>query len=573
MKKTARIQHRLPRPARRAAVGAAALALGAVLPAAVSEGGLARPARRVGAALERVLLVGIGDSLTHGTMDAANYALASQNAYLQKVADKLGEVTRLRFRQPLYDLQEKRLAPYSIPTNLAVDGADVFSIEGLRYHKRGGTPTDVLTTGYLADKALPFQFKDDYDKVLYPINLLAGKDVSQVDAAVWQLTTNAQLTRAQKALVVIWIGNNESSGAALGTGGAPERQPIPFAQIKGELPRALRLLMRFAEQSGEISFAPYTQASIAQQLTEVPDFAAQLGHVLDRLAAESAGSPADVEYLLVTLPYYSSIGYLIDSEDLEFYLRKYDPSYTVPPSFKRVAPQGQPITNPTQGDRVALLTFGMMLSLMATGHPAAEVNTVLENADGTQNDGMVLAEAEQAFIMQRIDAYNAAIFSAAAARGPKVHVVDVGAMLNQVLTGQTPVVVDGLQVSRKWTRGGSFSLDGVHPGYLGQAFIANAVIEALNTSFGFGAATYDLSQVRAADPYADRDGDGWASGPPEVPPGIAELLFLLTDPDDTNAAVQAQIPPDIWARIAGILIGQFRLNAALSAEADRLGLP
>jgi lysophospholipase L1-like esterase len=559
--------------ARRLALGSAAVALALGLGATVSEGALARRASRVGAALERVLLVGIGDSLTHGTMDAANNAVATQNAYLQKIADRLADVTRLRFKQPLYDLQENRQQPYAVPTNLAVDGADVFSIEGYRYYKRGGTAANELTTGFLADKALPFQFKDDYDKVLYPINLLAGKDVSQVDAAVWQLTTGAKLSRAQKAVVVLWIGNNESSGAALGTGGTPERQPIPFDQIKGELPRGLRLLMRFAQRTGEISFAPYTQASIAQQLTEVADFTAQLGHVLDRLATESAGSPADIDYVLLTLPYYSSVGYLIDSEDLEFYLRKYDPAYTVPPSFKRVAPDGQPITNPTQGDRVALLTFGMMVSLMATGHSAADVNAVLQNADGTQNDGMVLSEAEQQFIMQRIDAYNAAIHAAAAAHGPQVHVVDVGTMLNQVLTGQVPVEIDGHPISRKWTRGGSFSLDGVHPGYVGQAFIANAVIQALNDAFGWGAASYDLSQVRAVDPYADHDGDGWAPGPAETPPGIAELLFLLTDPDDANPAVQAQIPADVWDRIAAILIGQFRRSAALAAEADRLGLP
>src|SRR6185436_9651755 len=209
----------------------------------------------------------------------------------------------------------------------------------------------------------------------------------------------------------------------------------------------------------------------------------------------------------------------------------------VPPSFKRVAPDGQPITNPLQGDRVALLTFGFMLSLIGSGHSVAEVNAVLESAPGVQRDGMVLSESEQQFVRARIDAFNASIAAAVATHGPNVHLVDVGGVLNTVLTGQTPVVIDGHQISRKWTRGGSFSLDGVHPGYLGQAFIANEVIAALNSAFGFGAATYDLAQVRAGDPYIDRDGDGWASGPPQTPPGIAELLFLLTDPDDTNAAV------------------------------------
>jgi hypothetical protein len=562
-----------PSPRLRRAVLALLVAGAAAHPAVSGEAATGRRALRQAAdALDRVLLVGLGDSLTHGTMDATNNQVASQNAYLQKVADRLATATSLRFRQPFYDIEEKRLQPFARPTNLGVDGADVFSMEGLRYHKRAGTPTDVPTADFLADKALPFLLKDDYDKVLYPINLLAGQPVSQIDAAVWQLTEGARLARAQKAVGILWIGNNDSSGAALGTGGSPERQPVPFDQIADELPPLLRLLMRFGERTGEVSFAPYTQASIEGVLTDVADFQAQFDHVLDRLTTETAASGAEVHWLVVTLPYYSAVGYLIDSDDLEYYLRKFDPSYTVPPSFKRVAAPGDPITDATKGDRVALLTFGFMVSLMATGHSVAEVNDVLEAPDGQQRDGMVLSEAEQAFVMARIDAFNAAIMASAAAHGPNVHVIDVGGTLNSVLTGQTPVVIDGHQISRKWTRGGSFSLDGVHPGYLGQAFIANLVLEEMSAIFGWSLAPYDLAQVRATDPYVDHDGDGWSLGPPQVAAGFSELLGVLTDPDDDDPAVGAQVPADIWDRIAAVLLGQLRGNAALAREADRLGL-
>jgi hypothetical protein len=533
----------------------------------------AQTLRRAAASLERVMLVGMGDSLTHGTMDAANNAVASQNAYLQKVADRLATVTKLRFRQPLYDIEENRLQPFALPTNLGVDGADSFSIEGLRYHKRAGTTEDVPGADLLSSKTFPFQLESDYQKVLFPINLLAGQPVSQIDAAVWQLTEGARRTRTGKAIGVLWIGNNDSSGAALGTGGTPERQPVPFDQIKGELPPLLRLLMRFGVRTGQVSFEPYTQASIEQVLTDVDDFDAQFNHVLDRLQDETAGSEADVQWLVVTLPYYSSVGYLMDSEDLEYYLRKFNPAYAVPPSFKRVAPDGQPITNPLQGDRVALLTFGFMVALIGSGHSVAEVNAVLETPTGAQRDGMVLSESEQQFIRTRIDAFNASIAAAVAAHGPDMHLVDVGGTLNSVLTGQTPVVIGGQQISRKWTRGGSFSLDGVHPGYLGQAFIANLVLQEIGARFGWSVAPYDLAQIRATDPYVDHDGDGWSVGPPETAPGFAELLGVLTDPDDADDAVQATVPADIWERIAGVLIQQFRTRPALAREADRLGLP
>jgi hypothetical protein len=518
------------------------------------------------------MLAAIGDSLTHGTMDATNNETATRNAYLQRVADRLAAATKLRFSQPFYDLEENRIQPFLVPTNLGVDGSDTFTVEGLRYHKRSGTTEDLPGADLVSSRNWPFQLESDYEKVLFPINRLAGRPVSQIDAAVWQLTEGVRQSRSQKAVAVLWIGNNDSSSASLGTGGTPERQPVPFDQIKSELPPLLRTLMRFGVRSGEISFEPYTQAAIEKVLTEPADFAAQFDHLLDRLQSETAGSSADVQWLVLTLPYYSSVGYLIDSEDLEYYLRKFDPSYTVPPSFKRVTPPGEAITDFVRGDRVALLTFGFMVSLMGSGHSVAEVNAVLERPDGQQNDGMVLSEVEQQFIRTRIDSFNAAIGTAVASHGPQFQLVDVGGELNRVLTGQTPLFINGRQITRKWTRGGSFSLDGVHPGYLGQSFIANMVLDAIGARFGWTLAPYDLSEMWTADRYVDHDGDGWSAGPPAVAAGFAELLSVLTDPDDADPTVQATVPADIWQRIAGVLIKQFRSNVAMAHEADRLGL-
>jgi hypothetical protein len=521
---------------------------------------------------DKWVLVGLGDSLTHGTMNATNNSVNTDNAYLQRVADKLATVLDLRFTQPLYDFTEKRMKPFIIPTNLGVDGADSFTMEGLEYYKRVAATQNVPSTGLVCDRALLTQKADDYDKVLYPINLLARKPVTQVDAAVWTLTEGVKRPRADKALVVLWIGNNESSLAALGGGGAnPQFEPFPFDEVKSELKPAVRYLLSYGERTGQISFQPYTQASIERNLTDLADFTSQLDHLLGRFTSETAGSGAEIEWLVFTLPYYSAVGYLIDSEDLEFYLRKFDPSYTVPASFKRVAPPGQPITDPFQGDRVSLLTFGFMTSLMATGHSVAEVNALLDD-NGQQRDGIVMSEAEERYIMERIDGYNAAIRSVAACYGPKVHVLDVGAYINDAFAGNTPVVVDGHTLSRKWSRGGGFSLDGVHPGYTGQSLIANYVLQQANALFGWNAPQYDLAQVLATDPYFDHDGDGWVAGPNDPAFGITQLLFLLRDTDDTDATSGAQIPADVWDQISNILLHQALGIPALAHEAARVGI-
>ncbi len=500
-----------------------------------------------------LLLVGVGDSLTHGTMDATNNATNTLNAYLQKIAESLATVSTLTFSQPLFDAEENRMDPFKIPTNLGVDGADAFSVEGIEYYQRAGVETSYVTDEYLADALLPSGFKDKYDKVFYPINLKVRKKASMVDSTVWLL--NQYAGQGQPA-VVFWVGNNDSSTAALGEGGKnPTFVPLPYEQVAPELTPLVRTLLRESEEAGDLSFEPYTPASIERNLTVLADFVAQYDHLLARLKSEVSGA-AGAKLFLLTLPYYSSVGYLFDSEDLEFYFRKVNPEYTVPPTFKRVAPPGEPITDPTQGDRISLLTFGLMYALLDSGYSVEYVNEVLEIA-GQQRDGLVLSEAEQASIRARIDGFNATIRAAAATYGSGAHVVEIGDYLNDRLTGKTPVVIGDKVLSRKWVRGNSFSLDGVHPNYTAQALIANFVLETLNAVLGLTAPVYDLEAILGTDPYIDWDGDGFAPGPSTTVSGLAELLFLFKDPDDTSAEIQPVLPPDVWRLISNAILREF----------------
>ncbi len=535
---------------------------------------LAQPATMAMAAAgaPRTGLIGIGDSLTQGTMDATNNQRNTANSYLQKVADSLAGEMVLLFSQPYFDDREKRLSPFLIPTNVAVDGDDIFSLTGLQYYKREGAAANSSSRELLADRLLPGLLKDPYDKVIYPINLFTKKPTSQLDAAIWLLNDGTRLARAERAIVVFWEGNNDSALATLGGGGAnPHFRPLPFHVIKSELKPGLRLLLAWAEKQGVVSFAPYTMAAIERNLTESGDFAVQYEAALDRLLAETAASPVETLVLAITLPYYSAVGYLMDSEDLEFYLRKVEPTYSVPPSFARVTPAGSPITDFLKGDRISLFTFGMMYASLSSGHTVAEVNRILES-NGVQQDGMVLSEEEQRFIMARIDSFNKVIRDAATARAPKVELADVGAFLNDAFLGRNPITVGDRVLTRKWVRGNGFSLDGVHPGYTSHGLIANLVLERLNDLLGISAASHDLETILARDPYIDRDGDGWAPGPDLSPSGITRLLFLLTDPDDTDASVQVSMPDNVWDIISDTLLADLLGIPPLQEEARRLGI-
>jgi hypothetical protein len=524
------------------------------------------------ATLPWTVLISIGDSLTHGTMDATNNYFNSWHAYLQKVSNSIAQVIPLAMKQPFFDLQENRIFPFDIPTNLGVDGSDMFSIEGIEYHKRVGADAPFVSPDLLCDAASPEFFSGKYDKVLFPINLEAGQPVSPLDAGIWLINETLPSFDLHEAFIIFWSGNNDSSLAALGAGGKnPEYQPIPFDVIGSELNPILSLLLAFAEISGQVSFEPYTQSAIERNLTELNHFFFQYLHVLDRLINETASSGVNTELFLLTLPYYSAIGYLFDSEDLEFYLRKVNPGYSVPATFGRVAPAGQPITDPLKGDRISLLTFGMMYALLSTGHSVDDVNQALE-IDGQQRDGLVLSEEEQQFIMSRIDGFNEAIKTAASFFGPNVHVIDIGQFLNNTLTGQIPIIVNDLVFSRKWIRGGGFSFDGVHPSYTGHALVADYVLYHINNILGLNAPLYNLSDIMMNDPYIDQDGDGWASGPGYEGEGITRLLFLLKDPDDSNPDVQVEMPPDVWDIISDVLMSQVLDIPAVQAEAERLGI-
>jgi hypothetical protein len=522
--------------------------------AGFSQNAHARTATAGDAAAPQTVLIAVGDSLTQGTMNAADNAANTLNAYLQKIAGSLSRVTAVTFVQPLFDTDENRQMPFSVPTNLGVDGADLFSAEGIEYYARAGAGSSFVNADYLCSKLLPCSLQGGYEKVLYPINVLARHAVSQIDAALWLLNGTHPSSGKDTAMVLFWLGNNDSSTAALGYGGAnPEFWPIPLDQIAAEIKPELSTLLYVAQDLGLVTFSPYTLESIRRNMTGLQDFTAQYEHLLSRLKTAARSDTGQADLFLLTLPYYSSTGYLFDSEDLEYYLTKIDPGYTVPPTFRRVVAPGQPITAPVRGDRVSLLTFGFMYLLLNSGYSVEYVNQVLE-ADGKQRDGLVLSEEEQRFIMSRIDSFNAAIKAAAAAYGPAAHLVDVGQYLNDALTGKTAIIINNKRITRKWVRGGGFSMDGVHPGYTGHALIANFILERVNEVTGRAAPLYDLSAIMRHDPYVDRDGDGWAPGPSYEGIGLTELLFLFKDPDDADPAVQPALPANVWQDISDFFL-------------------
>lgn len=493
----------------------------------------------------KTLLLGVGDSLMQGTMDAFNNRTNIKRAFFFRVSQKLRKSgLPLKSVLPLLNNQGKRVNPQAVPTNLGVDGEDLFSLVGLEYGRRVGSQANYPSIDYTCDRLQPNLFTDMHDKVLYPINLRAGQPVTQLDALIWHLNH-----RAGPAVVCFWIGNNDSGLAALGLGGKnPEFLPFPYPYVRSRLSPSLQFLLDYGEKRGDISFSPFTPANIRRNLTARKDFVKQLNGVLLRINSEADLSMADI--FLCTYPYYCDVGYLLGREDLAYYLNT--DSYRVP-QFS---------------GRVSLLTFICMYALQKSGDDQALDGILL------QENGLVLSltgAGEYRAIKPRIRAFNRI-----AGSQPGVHIVNTGERLNSLFS-------EGLEVgdavlTRGWSRGGAFSLDGVHPGYTAHAHIANLVLERMNEVLGFDAPFHNLKSILKNDVYVDRDGDGWVRGPSYQGVGRTRILHLFKDADGdtgTDAKGEAKIDrmdaDEVWELISEALLEEIIDIPAIHAEAVRIG--
>lgn len=134
-------------------------------------------------------------------------------------------------------------------------------------------------------------------------------------------------------------------------------------------------------------------------------------------------------------------------------------------------------------DAVAMLT-GFGLPQETAGQLA--VNGVTYPLE----DKWVLLPSEQQDVQQATAAFNESIKSIADAND--LAFVDVNSILNEVAA--TGVDFDEFSLNARLVFGGAFSLDGVHPGARGYAYLANQFLEAINDQYGS-----NLPPVRAVD--------------------------------------------------------------------------
>src|SRR5262249_38036877 len=177
----------------------------------------------------------------------------------------------------------------------------------------------------------------------------------------------------------------------------------------------------------------------ASQLTPVTDFRAHFTEIADRLQAMGSA------VVFGTIPDVTRIAFLVDRADL---IRFLGSDFGLP-----------------DGSRTSLVA----LLLVKLG---------LDNGSIFSNPDFVLDANELQTILAHVNALNNVIRDVAAAHG--MAVADIHAAFDFLATN--PPVIAGVPLTTRFL-GGMFSLDGVHPSDIGQAFAANIFIDQFNAPY------------------------------------------------------------------------------------------
>lgn len=164
----------------------------------------------------------------------------------------------------------------------------------------------------------------------------------------------------------------------------------------------------------------------------------------------------------------------------------------VTPFAPLLGPGNAPLT---PGQDFVLLTASPLLAA-GYGYPVGTTSyvsggPVAGNGIGLA-DSLVLTAAEIASLRAAVNAYNAAIVNEATLRGAAL--VDMAALLRQGST--TGFTIQGTTYTSAFLTGGLFSLDGAHPTDLAQAILCNALIDAVNATFGSGLPHANLGEAQ-----------------------------------------------------------------------------
>lgn len=448
--------------------------------------------------------VAVGNSLTAGFMDAALYNGGQAYSYANLLSKEMRLAGGGNFNQPDINSVNGYNVSVSDPENGIILGRFVLdtSIPGPVPLLEGDLPS-ILTpySGSVNNFGVPATRVVDMVAEAYGTPDLTGDGIPEGNPFYVRFASEpgnstilGDAAAANGFFVSIWIGQNDLLGylASGGTSDDVEDNPAAIqspssltdvANFTGALSVVVSTLTAGGQKGGvmanlfDATFTPFFRAvpynaipldaATAAFLMAGPngdDGFNDYNDGLDQMAFLGLITQADADARKVDL--VAGANPILMEDDQLKDISQYDPSL-----------QGRGQMRPMKAGELPLLTSATVLNTIPDGLPA----TAVYGVTWPLPERYTLAADELARHADRLADFNAAISTQATANN--LAFVDAYTILLGIAAGGG-IEVNGQMLLPDFSPNGVFSTDGIHPNPRGQAILANAFIDAINTKYG-----------------------------------------------------------------------------------------
>lgn len=429
--------------------------------------------------------VAVGNSLTAGYSDNALFKAGQENSYPNILAQQFAEVGGGEFRIPYLgddNLGGLLFAGNIIqPTRLYFNGVGPVNVPGI--------PQNEVTqklTGYFNNMGVPGA--KVFHLVAPGYGNLAGVPTGQANPYFARFSSSNSATVLGDAMAQaptffsLWIGANDvlsyaTSGGSgqnqLGNldpstyGGNDITDPQVFASVYSGLVDGL---IGTGGAKGVIANIPY--------VTSIPYFRTVPYNAVPLPEANAAQLNAGYAQYNAGLQQAVGLGALTAEEAARRkinFTAGQNAVVMIDSYLTDLSSFGIPSYRQATKDDLIILTARTFIGTTVAGNPA-----LINGVSVPLADNWVLSKDEVAEVKVAVDSYNAVIKSIATAKG--LAFVDANAVLSTLYT--SGLNYGNYNLTATYVTGGAFSLDGVHPGARGYAFLANKFAEAINAQYG-----------------------------------------------------------------------------------------
>ncbi|HEV8514218.1 MAG TPA: hypothetical protein VGQ59_13140 [Cyclobacteriaceae bacterium] len=472
--------------------------------------------------------VAIGNSLTAGFQAGALFTEGQNNSFPLILSKQfsIAQGTTLAFNQPDINSVNGYNSSYSNPTASVIRGRMIlFAADNVQAH---ALPTPSATPGVPAPyntAELPTAYTGDKTKLNnfgVPGIILGqfltpdtGNPAKAAYNGLWARFASQpgvksildDVLAAQPTFFTFDLGNNDVLGYATNGGdnaGIPLTDQTAFAT---QYQLAIGGLMAGSSAKGVVTTIPYVTTIpffLTVKYNPIPLDAATASYVTANLAnnynaflagMKQAGVITDGELAKRTLKYSAGQNPILISDET---LTDLSPYMAGP--YAGLLPYKM-ARQTTSADLVPLTAGGIIGTLANPNDPTTVYGVAVPLADK-----YILLPSEQTAIKNAIDGFNTTIKAVAAANSTRIAVADVNATFSNFIVQYATaggIFEDNVLMQPTFAPpNGVFSEDGVHPNSRGYAYLANTIIDAINSKFGATVPKASLGAYTAAGfPY------------------------------------------------------------------------